>query len=105
MKKLLMLATAVAVVGGSVALTAAPANAGTVNIGSPIGGTVSLTVDDVHYQPGDTSCYDANLVANVNANDDYAYYVWEAVSNYTGPTTSRTSATTRTTTRARSWTR
>ena len=83
LKKLILTATAgllLATVG------ATAANADTGPIPEPIGGSISLTVDDVQYG-ADGECVYPPVRVSIQTPDDYAYWEYAFTSTYDGPTT------------------
>jgi len=63
----------------------APANANSAPIPEPIGGFIDLTVNDVRYGAGG-DCVDTPVRIEVQTPDDMAYFEYDFVSNYDGPT-------------------
>jgi hypothetical protein len=86
MRKFLLTALAVTTLIGGTALLPAPANANTSPIPYPIGGSISLDVDDVQYGAGG-DCVDTEVTVTIDVPDDYSYAEFEYTSTYDGPTT------------------
>ena len=61
------------------------ANADTGPIPEPIGGSISLTVDDVQYG-ADGACVNTPVRVSIQTPDDYAYWEYDFTSTYDGPT-------------------
>jgi hypothetical protein len=85
MRKFLSALVVAAAALTGVGLSAGPASANTVS-NDYVGGTSTLTVDDVRYGAGD-GCVYAPVSISIQVPDDYAYAEFEYDSTYDGPTT------------------